>query len=155
MKTSAGIIVYRKNHENVELLLAHPGGPFYKNKVGRVWSIIKGETKENEDIKETAIREFEEETGLKVDFNPKYLGAYKSKKKTIQAFYIEKDIDETICHSNTCEIEFPPKSRQMITIPENDKYEWFNIEMAKDIIFENQIEMLDAFINKVIYNKEP
>lgn len=151
-KRSAGFIVYRKKNNFVEILLVHPGGPFYKNKDKGFWDIPKGEFKENEDPLQAALREFEEETGLRFSSNDlekiKFFESFtrKSDKKTIYFFVIEKDFgDNLIPQSNLIEIEFPPKSKNFIKIPEVDKMGYFNLEEAKEKVFPWLKEPLEKF----------
>src|SRR6185503_1592741 len=153
MKTSAGILLYRLNKKNVEVLLVHPGGPFWKNKDEGAWSIPKGEYAEDEDALKAAIREFKEETGISVsgDFIP--LNTVKLKSgKLVQAWALEKDIDAAIIKSNTFLLEWPPKSGKKIDVPEIDKAEWFTIPEAKKKINTGQLPLLEELLSKVNMN---
>src|SRR3954453_22237281 len=128
---SAGIIAYRKRGE-LEVLLVHPGGPFWKNKDLGAWSIPKGEASEGEDLLECAKREFQEETSFTAegDFIP--LKPIKQKAgKIVHAWAFEGDCDPMKIQSNTFPIEWPPKSGKWLKIPEVDRAEFFEIEMAK------------------------
>ena len=126
---SAGILVYRKRHR-LEALLAHPGGPFWKNKDEAAWSIPKGVV-ETDDLRACAHREFTEETGLSVDGPGVELTPVKQRSgKTVHAFAIEADLDLSRCCSNSFELEWPPKSGQVKTFPEIDRVEYFDIETA-------------------------
>jgi len=143
MKQSAGILLYRFNQKKLEFFLVHPGGPFWKNKDSGVWSIPKGEFVDGEEPLKAAQREFEEETGQKIngDFIP--LNPVKLKSgKIVYAWAIEKDIDPSILLSNTLQIEWPPKSGKKIEIPEVDKGEWFLIDEAKEKINPSQVDLL-------------
>lgn len=150
MKQSAGIMLYKMVSGQLNVMLAHPGGPFWKNKDLGVWSIPKGEFTEEEVPLEAAIREFKEETGflLSGDFIP--LGTVKLKSgKTIHAWALEHDIDTTLIKSNEFEIEWPPKSGKKIMIPEIDRAEWCNIPQALEKIHPAQQELITRLIDSV------
>jgi predicted NUDIX family NTP pyrophosphohydrolase len=130
-KQSAGILLFQKSKNGLNLFLVHPGGPFWKNKDAGAWSVPKGEFSDDEDPLTAAIREFREETGMQIDGNFIPLTALKQKSgKIIYAWAAEGDIDASKIVSNECEIEWPPKSGKKISIPEVDKGEWFTIEQA-------------------------
>ena len=150
MKTSAGILLYRLNKKNVEVLLVHPGGPFWKNKDEGAWSIPKGEYAEDEDALKAAIREFKEETGISVsgDFIP--LNTVKLKSgKYVKAWALEKDVDAGSIKSNTFSLEWPPKSGKKIEVPEVDKAEWFDLKKAKEKINAGQVPLLEELSVKL------
>lgn len=129
-KQSAGILLYRQNHNQFEVLLVHPGGPFWARKDLGAWSIPKGEF-ENEEALDAAKREFEEETGFPIVGEALALGQQKQKGgKMIYAWAIEGDINTEDIQSNTFEIEWPPKSGKKRRFPEIDKAEWFFSNMA-------------------------
>lgn len=131
MKQSAGILLYKTVGNDRQFLLAHPGGPFWKNKDLGVWSIPKGEFDATEDALTAALREFEEETGvaLRGDFTP--LSPVKLKSgKTIHAWAIAHDFAPERLVSNTFEMEWPPKSGKRTTFPEIDRVAWFGLEEA-------------------------
>lgn len=143
MRTSAGILLFRKTSARVEYFLVHPGGPFWKNKDNGAWSIPKGEFEEGEEPLKAAQREFEEETGvaLKGDFIE--LKPVKQKSgKIVYAWACEGDIDNTIIQSNTIKIEWPPRSGRQIEIPEVDKANWFSFETAKEKMIPGQVPLL-------------
>jgi predicted NUDIX family NTP pyrophosphohydrolase len=127
MKTSAGILLYRFKETQLELFLVHPGGPFWKNKDEGAWSIPKGEFEMGENPLEAAKREFEEETGQKIEgyFIPLEPVKLKSG-KTIFAWAVEGDIDQNQIVSNLIEIPWPPKSGKMLQVPEVDRGDWFD-----------------------------
>jgi predicted NUDIX family NTP pyrophosphohydrolase len=131
-KTSAGIVAYRFHQNQLEVLLVHPGGPFFKNKDEGVWSIPKGEYDAGEDPKTVALREFEEETGNKITSEVLIqLTPVKLKSgKVITAWAVEADFENCYITSNIFELEWPPKSGKLQTFPEVDKAEWFSIEQA-------------------------
>lgn len=131
MKQSAGILLYRRTADQLQFLLVHPGGPFWKNKDLGSWSIPKGEFTDEEQALDAAIREFKEETGvdLKGDFTE--LNSVKLKSgKVVYAWALEHDLDADSIISNTFEMEWPPKSGKLIPIPEIDKAAWFTAEEA-------------------------
>ncbi len=143
MKQSAGILLYRFDKKNLEFFLVHPGGPFWKNKDLGAWSIPKGEFEEGEDPLKAASREFEEETGQKIDGDFIPLKSVKLKSgKMVYAWAIEKDIDPKVLLSNTIHVEWPPKSGKRIEIPEVDKGEWFSFDEAKEKINPAQVSFL-------------
>ena len=132
-KKSAGLLLFRKN-KFLEILLVHPGGPFWKNKDKGAWSLPKGEFTD-EDPLDAAKREFEEETGIVCNGSFIELTPIKQKSgKTVYAWALEKNIDAGKIISNTFEIEWPPKSGQQKVFPEIDKAEWFQIPLAKQKI---------------------
>ena len=111
MKQSAGILLYKIVNGEMEVLLAHPGGPFWKNKDLGAWSIPKGEFTESENALDAAIREFEEETGTRLSGNFIELDSVKLKSgKTVYAWALEKDLDVATVKSNEFEIAWPPKA---------------------------------------------
>ena len=145
-KKSSGVLVYRLTRGYLEFLLLHPGGPFYTKKDLGVWSIPKGEFEE-EDAKTAAIREFEEETGQKLDGELVNLGEIKMKSgKTVYCWALEKDVDISEFKSNFFEMEWPPKSGLTQKFPEMDKAEWFILKESKEKIHPSQIPFLDRII---------
>ncbi len=146
MKKSSGILVYKVEDNKVKVLLSHPGGPYWEKKTTHCWSIPKGEQDNNEDIIETAKREFTEETNLVVTNELSFLGTTKvSNNKLVTIFYTEEDLDISNAKSNYFELEWPPKSGIINKYPEMDKTEWIELEEAKELIFDNQL----FFINKL------
>jgi predicted NUDIX family NTP pyrophosphohydrolase len=128
---SAGILAYRKRDHAIEVLLAHPGGPFWKNKDDGAWSIPKGEFDDGEAPLAAARREFEEETGAAIDggfvaLTPRRLRGG----KLVHAFAIERDFDVAGLRSNTFETEWPPRSGRRQSFPEVDRYAWFALDEA-------------------------
>jgi predicted NUDIX family NTP pyrophosphohydrolase len=137
--------MYRVNHGLLEVLLAHPGGPYFVNKDHEAWSIPKGEPDADEDLLATAQREFEEETGLKPTgpFIP--LQPIKQKGgKVVHAWAFEGDCDPSTAKSNTFEMEWPPKSGNKQEFPEIDRAEFFDLATARTKIKAGQDELLDA-----------
>ena len=145
-KLSAGIMVYRQNtNAEIEVLLVHPGGPFFKNKDVGAWSIPKGEYMEGEDALLAAKREFTEETGNSLsagDFIP--LQAVKIKSgKVIAAWAVKANFTEPLIYSNNFEIEWPPRSGKKQSFPEIDKAEWFTLKEARHKINMGQIDLIN------------
>ena len=147
MKLSAGILLYRFREQGIEFLLVHPGGPFWKNKDLAAWSIPKGEFTEGEAPLAAALREFEEETGrvLKGDFIT-LPPVKQNASKTIHAFALEADLDAASIKSNYIDIEWPPRSGKMISIPEVDKAGWFTEPQAREKIVKGQVEIIDVLL---------
>ncbi len=149
MKTSAGLLVYRKKSNKIEILLVHPGGPFWQNKDLNSWSIPKGEIDENEDKLTAAIREFEEETGLKIEEKDKkkifYLGEVESRNKILYVYALEKNFGDNFeIKSNLIEIDWQGKK---IKIPEVDRGEYFSLELAKEKLVPYQKEIVNLLMN--------
>lgn len=143
-KQSAGVLLFRRISDELQVLLVHPGGPFFKNKDAGVWSIPKGEFLENEDALEAAKREFAEETGFEVNGNFIPLSAIKQKSgKTVYAWALSGDIDASKIRSNLFEMEWPPKSGKRQSFPEVDRAEWFTINEASIKIIAGQVGFLE------------
>lgn len=155
-KKSAGLLVYRYNKQNkVEVLLVHPGGPFFAKKDLGVWSIPKGEYEEHEDPLLVAQREFTEETGNKIAegrFTKLKPITIKSGKQ-ITAWAVEADFEKCFICSNEFEMEWPPKSGKKQKFTEVDNADWFTIEVAKEKINSGQIPLLDELI-EMLSNKD-
>ncbi|MGH9575022.1 MAG: NUDIX domain-containing protein [Candidatus Acidiferrales bacterium] len=131
-KTSAGLILYRMQSGKLEVLLVHPGGPFWSKRDEGAWFIPKGELNVDEDPLAGAKREFEEETGLKPEGGFLVLGSVKQKSgKTIFAWAFEGDCDPSALKSNTFTIEWPPKSGRQKEFPEIDQAGFFTVAQAK------------------------
>lgn len=132
MKQSAGILLYRYHQHELQVMLVHPGGPFYAKKDTGAWTIPKGEPDEGEeDLLLVARREFEEETGAQVEGRFIQLTPVKQKGgKLVHAWAVESNFDVNILKSNTFEMPWPPKSGKMQRFPEVDKAEWFSVQEA-------------------------
>lgn len=131
-KTSAGLILYRMQSGKLEVLLVHPGGPFWSKKDEGAWFVPKGELNVGEEPLAGAKREFEEETGLKPEGEFLALGSVKQKSgKTIVAWAFEGDCDPSSIKSNTFTIEWPPKSGRQQEFPEIDRAGFFTVPQAK------------------------
>jgi predicted NUDIX family NTP pyrophosphohydrolase len=134
-KSSAGLLMYRKKRTALEVLLVHPGGPFWRNKDEGAWSIPKGEVDEGEDLHEAARREFEEETGSRPSGEFLPLTPIKQKSgKIIHAWAVEGNLDPAAIRSNTFTMEWPPKSGKRIEFPEVDRAAFFDIATATNKI---------------------
>ena len=149
--SSAGILMYRRTGKALEVLLVHPGGPFWRNKDDGAWSIPKGEMDEGEDPAEAALREFMEEIGSAPDGLLRSLGEIRQRGgKRVHAFAIEGDIDAGAIASNTFEIEWPPKSGRLQTFPEVDRAGWFDLPVARVKIIESQRLFLDRLMDRLV-----
>jgi predicted NUDIX family NTP pyrophosphohydrolase len=151
-KQSAGLLVYRKRATKLEVLLVHPGGPFWRNKDAGAWSIPKGEFSEDEEPLAAAKREFLEELGSTIDGTFVELKPVKQRSgKTVYASAVEADLDVSQITSNTFKIELPRGSGQFHEFPEVDRAEWFDLETAKQKIntaqceFLNQLERIEQY----------
>lgn len=147
---SAGILLYRYRGDELEVLLVHPGGPFWVRKNMGAWSIPKGLFEENEDPLEAARREFKEETGFSVSGQFIQLGELKQpSRKIIHAWALEGDIDTRRLSSNTFTLEWPRHSGQQQEFPEIDRGEWFGLETARSKILKGQAPFLDRLLTKL------
>lgn len=143
-KTSAGILLYRRRGDALEVFLVHPGGPFWAKKDLGAWSLPKGEFEAGEDPLEAAKREFTEETGFPIDGEFRPLQPLRQPSgKTIYAWAVEGDCDPAELRSNTFEMEWPPKSGKRAAFPEVDRAEWFSLEEARERILAGQAPFLD------------
>ncbi len=143
-KTSAGILMFRRHKGKLQVLLVHPGGPYFTNKDTGAWSIPKGESNPNEDFLAAAKREFAEETGIAAQGAFLPLGPIKQKSgKVVHAWAVEGDFDTKHLKSNTCQIEWPPRSGKRIDIPEVDRAEFFDLPTARTKINPAQVALLD------------
>jgi predicted NUDIX family NTP pyrophosphohydrolase len=144
-KTSAGLLMFRKEKGGLEVLLVHPGGPFFRNKDDGAWTTPKGEVSDGEDLRTRARIEFEEELGFPPSGDLIELGCVKQKGgKTVRAWAFEGDLpDHFKLTSNTFEIEWPPQSGRRQTFPEIDRAEFFSIAEAKQKINAAQVAFLE------------
>ena len=149
-KTSAGILLYRGEGDSVEVLLVHPGGPFWAKKDEGAWSIPKGELNEGEESRVCALRELEEEIGSSLGLTSERLtdlGEVRLKSgKLVQGWAAEGDFDPSTLHSNTFEMEWPPRSGKQCEFPEVDRAEWFAPEQARRKINPAQAEFIDRLV---------
>jgi predicted NUDIX family NTP pyrophosphohydrolase len=151
-KKSAGLLLYRFQNQSLEVLLVHPGGPFWKNKDWGAWSIPKGEIEENEELLKAAARETKEETGISVDINnPIPLKPVKQKSgKIIYAWAKEANFEIEEIKSNFFEMEWPPKSGKKAFFPEVDKAAWLNLDDAEKKIVSGQLPLLRELEQKLL-----
>jgi predicted NUDIX family NTP pyrophosphohydrolase len=147
-KLSAGVLVYRTRDRVVEVLLAHPGGPFWARKDDGAWSIPKGEYADGDDPWAAAQREFGEELGLPVPAGPRVdFGPLKQPSgKVVAAFAVRGDLDVTDARSNTFELEWPKGSGRMREFPEVDRVAWFPVAQARTKLLKGQRAFLDQLM---------
>lgn len=146
-RVSAGILLYRWRGDVLEVLLGHPGGPYFARKDDGYWSIPKGEVEAGEELMSVALREFEEETGSPVpgsvdDLVP--LGEITQKGgKRVVAWAVEGDLDPATAESNLFRVEWPPRSGRFTDYPEIDEVAWLSPADARRRIKETQIPLLE------------
>ena len=147
-KLSAGVLVYRIRDGVVDVLIAHPGGPFWARKDDGVWSIPKGEYADGDDAWAAAQREFREELGLPVPAGPRIdFGPRKQPSgKVVTAFAVAGDLDVTDARSNTFELEWPRGSGRMREFPEVDRVAWFPVAQARTKLLKGQLAFLDQLM---------
>jgi predicted NUDIX family NTP pyrophosphohydrolase len=149
-KRSAGLLMYRRRNDLVEVLLAHPGGPFWAKKDLGAWSVPKGEFDSEEDPLQAAKREFAEETGLVPEGDFVALGEVKQAGgKTVTAWAMEGDGDASNLKSNMFSMEWPPRSGRMAEFPEVDRWEWFSLEEAQERILAGQRVFLERLVERL------
>lgn len=146
-KRSAGILLYRHRSGEVEVFLVHPGGPFWTKKDLGAWTIPKGEYADTEEPLAAAMREFQEETGFPIQGPFLELGVIRQASgKLVSGWAVEGDCDPEKLVSNLCQVEWPPRSRRMIEVPEVDRGEWFSVDEARKRIISTQSPFLDSLI---------
>jgi predicted NUDIX family NTP pyrophosphohydrolase len=146
-KRSAGLLMFRQSTGAPEVFLVHPGGPIWAAKDGGAWTIPKGEYLPPEDPLAAARREFAEETSFEAKGEFLDLGEVRQKSgKIVSAWAFRGDCDPTELKSNTCEIEWPPRSGRRLEIPEIDRGRWFSIPEARRYIREEQQPLLDKLL---------
>ncbi|HEX6209959.1 MAG TPA: NUDIX domain-containing protein [Methylomirabilota bacterium] len=142
--TSAGLLVYRCREGGIEVLLVHPGGPFWARRDEGAWSIPKGEYGPGEDALTVAFRELEEETGTRMTGTPLPLTPVRQRGgKQIAAWAVEGDLDAGAIRSNAFRLEWPPRSGQTREFPEVDRAAWFTLDEAAVRINPGQRRLLD------------
>lgn len=148
-RKSAGLLLFRESPCGLEVLLAHPGGPFWAKKDEGAWSIPKGEIGEGEDPLSAARREFEEETGIPAGGDAIPLGSLRQPGgKIVHAWAVEGDFDPALLRSNTFSLEWPPKSGRRREFPEIDRAQWFPVGAARQKITKGQAGFLDRLEKK-------
>jgi predicted NUDIX family NTP pyrophosphohydrolase len=149
-KLSAGILMFRRRDSGVQVLLVHPGGPFWKKKDAGAWSIPKGEYEEGEDALDAARREFQEETGIVAQGEFLPLDRIKQPSgKVITAWALEGDCSPAAIRSSTFSLEWPPKSGRKQEFPEIDRADWFTLEEARKRMVKGQIGFLDRLVAQI------
>lgn len=149
-KRSAGLLMYRIRQRSVEVFLVHPGGPFWESKDKGAWTIPKGQYLDDEEPLAAAKREFHEETGFvpSGEFLP--LGTIRQLSgKFVEAWAFEGDCNPEDLHSITCEVEWPPRSRKMIEVPEVDRGGWFSIADAHEALLPKQRTFLSSLCERL------
>ena len=151
-KKSAGILMYRFRNEVLEVLLVHPGGPFWSKKDTGSWSIPKGEYTEAEDPFTVAKREFQEETSFQADGNFLPLTPLKQPGgKIVSAWAVEGNCDASKIKSNTFLMEWPPRSGRKQEFPEVDRAGWYTIDMAKNKLLKGQAGFIEELCGLLKY----
>jgi predicted NUDIX family NTP pyrophosphohydrolase len=150
-RLSAGILLFREREGGLEVLLGHPGGPFFAKKDEGFWTVLKGEADLGEDLQAVARREFAEETGHQApDGTMLELGEIRQKGgKTVVAWALAGDLDPATARSNTFEMEWPPHSGRRGAFPEIDRVAWFDLETARTKILPAQAPFLDRLEERV------
>jgi predicted NUDIX family NTP pyrophosphohydrolase len=150
MKTSAGLLLYRDAAGRLEVLLVHPGGPFWAKRDLGAWSVPKGEVDGDEDLLEAARRELHEETGASpvgefIELAPlRQPGG-----KVVHVWAVAGDVDASSITSNTFSIEWPPRSGKSRTFPEVDRAGWFRLAEAREKLLPGQRPFLDDLLRKI------
>jgi predicted NUDIX family NTP pyrophosphohydrolase len=150
MTVSAGLLLYRRTTGDLQVLLVHPGGPYWKNRDEGAWSIPKGMTDENEDPLAAARREFEEETGCRPEGSFVALGDFRQPSgKTVSVWAVEGDFDLKYFKSNTFAMEWLPRSGRTQEFAEADRADWFSLDEASRKMLKGQRPMLDVLRDRL------
>lgn len=153
MNKSAGILLYRYHEDELQVMLVHPGGPFWAKKDEGVWSIPKGEFNDGEDPLAAALREFQEETGNVLPAATKYIQLKPIRQKSgkwVYAWALEHDIAADKIVSNMFDLEWPPRSGKMRQFPEIDRAQWLTPEKARGKILPGQQGFIDELEGRVL-----
>jgi predicted NUDIX family NTP pyrophosphohydrolase len=143
-RVSAGVLVYRRRSHGIEVLLAHPGGPFWAHKDAGAWGIPKGERQADEELEATARREFAEETGFVLTGLLQPIGSVRQASgKMVSAWAVEAEYDAAAVRSNFCAMEWPPRSGRTVEFPEVDRAAWFTLPAAREAMLKSQCPLLD------------
>ncbi len=148
-RVSAGILLFRLTEHGPEVLLGHPGGPYFRDKDAGTWSIPKGQAENGEPLLAVAKREFGEETGHVVGSNARIieLGSVLQRGgKTVHAWAVEGDMDPAEAWSNTFQMEWPPRSGIFIDVPELDRVAWFTPDEARLVMNPAQVALIDSLL---------
>lgn len=144
---SAGVLLFRRREDDIEIFLVHPGGPFWAKKDDGAWSIPKGLCDDDEDPLAAAKREFTEEVGPSIDGEFTALGEFKLPSgKRLSVWAVEGDLDAASITSNLFELEWPPRSGKQAQFPEVDRAGWFTPDAARVKLTKGQLQVLDAFL---------
>jgi predicted NUDIX family NTP pyrophosphohydrolase len=150
---SAGILLFRRGGGEVEFLLVHPGGPFWRRKDAGAWTIPKGQIEDEEEARACAIREMEEELGPAPELDPEQLielGSIRQRAgKVVEAWAAEAEFDPATLASNTFSMEWPPRSGSEQAFPEVDRAAWFDLAEARKKILPAQAELLDRLLERL------
>lgn len=146
---SAGLVVFRRRPDGPEVLLVHPGGPWWRGKDQAGWSIPKGLPEAGETLLAAALREFTEETGLPPPAAGEALTSVRNPGKTVHAWLAEGDLDLSAFHSSTFEMEWPPRSGRVAVFPEADKADWFARDAALHRIHRGQRPLLEEAFRRM------
>lgn len=148
---SAGILLFRTRGGATEVLLIKPGGPFWRNKDAGTWMMPKGMIEPGETPAEAALREFEEETGTRLDGVPFPLATVRQAGgKRVEAFGVEGDLDPATIRSNEFKLEWPPRSGLLQSFPECEQARWMSLAEARDYMLPSQLPLLDALETKLL-----
>lgn len=147
---SAGLLLYRRAGDGIEVFLVHPGGPYWARKDAGAWSIPKGLIEADEDSLQAARREFAEETGLMPEGEFQPLGDFRQPSgKIISVWACDGDVDLARFHSNHFEIEWPPRSGRKQAFPEADRAEWFAVDVALEKILKGQAPIVAGLLERL------
>ena len=150
MKRSAGVLLYRRSGGELQVLLIHPGGPYWLRKDRGAWQLPKGELATDEDPEATARREVEEELGASLDGPLQPLGEIRQAGgKRVTAYAIEHDLDPAAIRSNEFEMEWPPRSGKLQRFPEVSEARWLGLAEARVIMLPSQLPLLDRLAELV------
>ena len=154
-KTSAGLLLFRESNDGLEVLLAHPGGPYWAKKDDGAWTIPKGELEDGEDSLQAARREFEEELGQPIEGEFIPLGEItQAGGKRVMAWAVRANFDPAALRSNVFTIEWPPKSGRQQEFPEVDRVGWFDLATARRKILPGQLPLLERLTSAGTLNRD-
>ena len=151
-RVSAGILLFRRSDAGVQVLLGHPGGPYFEGQDAGPWSSPKGQARDGENLLAVAVREFGEETGHVVGSNARLidLGSVRQRGgKTVHAWAVEGDMDPAEAWSNTFRMEWPPRSGIFIDVPELDQVAWFTPEQARVAMNPAQVPLVETLLARL------
>ena len=151
-RVSAGILLWRRRNDRIEVLLGHPGGPYFSRRDNGDWTVLKGEAEPGEALTAVARREFAEETGhpIQDDAVLVELGDIRQKSgKVVFAWAVEGDLDPAAAVSNTHQMEWPPRSGRLQEFPEIDRVDWFSLRKARAKLKDAQTPFLDRLVDAI------